>query len=152
MPDIATGRAGGKPGSNGFQARMRHGVGGATGEAGNGFPHITRYALPTLLAARRGGADEPTARLEALISLMAHLDDTCILHRGGMAGLRSVQQAAAAVIEAGGPRTSSGRRQFNSLDQLCAANRWSPGGAGDLLAATLFLDAVQGAFQKGAVR
>jgi triphosphoribosyl-dephospho-CoA synthase len=149
-PDTATGRAGGEPGSNGSNARVRHRVGGATGEASNGFPHIIDYALPTLVAARRSGADEPSARLEALITLMAHLDDTCILHRGGMTGLRSVQLAAAAVLAAGGPRTASGRRQLNSLDHLCAANRWSPGGAGDLLAATLFLDAVQLAQQTGA--
>jgi triphosphoribosyl-dephospho-CoA synthase len=117
-------------------------VGGATGEASAGFPHITGCALPALHAARQSGADEPTARLEALIALMAHLDDTCILHRGGMVGLRSIQLSAAAVVAAGGPRTALGRTQLNTLDRLCADNRWSPGGAGDLLAATLFLDAI----------
>lgn len=131
------------PSSHGANARLRYHVLGATGEARQGFPHIIRHALPALEAARVDGSDEPTARLEALIALMAHLDDTCILHRGGMPGLRSVQLAATAVIDAGGPRTSLGRRQLNILDHLCAANRWSPGGSGDLLAATLFLDAIK---------
>jgi triphosphoribosyl-dephospho-CoA synthase len=136
-----------QPNSHGANARRKYHVVGAAGEARQGFPHIICHALPALEAARVGGADEPTARLEALIALIAHLDDTCILHRGGMPGLRSVQLAARAVIDAGGPRTSLGRRQLSILDHLCAANRWSPGGSGDLLAATLFLDAVK----KGAI-
>lgn len=128
--------------SHGGVVRLRYGVHGARGEAREGFPHIVRYALPALAEARSRGADEPTARLQALLALMAQLDDTCILHRGGMPALRWVQSAAAAVLDAGGPQTSSGRRQFSRLDQLCSAQGWSPGGSGDLLAAALFLEAV----------
>jgi triphosphoribosyl-dephospho-CoA synthase len=128
--------------SHGALVRRRFGVRGAAGEAQAGFPHVTAYALPTLLAARLDGADEDTARLDALLSLIAHLDDTCVLHRGGGSGLRSVQAGAAAVLRSGGCRTPKGRRQFRALDGLCAQRGLSPGGSGDLLAATLFIDAL----------
>jgi triphosphoribosyl-dephospho-CoA synthase len=126
--------------SHGALARHRYGVPGATGEAQQGFPHVLQRALPTLHAARRAGADEDTARLDALLALMSELDDTCLLHRGGPAGLLDVQAAARAVLASGGYRTPAGRRLLADLDDLCARHRWSPGGSGDLLSATLFLD------------
>jgi triphosphoribosyl-dephospho-CoA synthase len=129
--------------SHGARARLRYGVSGAAGEAQAGFPHVRLHALPALRAARRSGADEGTARLEALLSLMANLDDTCVLHRGGSAGLRALQAGARAVVDAGGFRTPEGRRRFTALDDMCLTRRLSPGGSGDLLSATLFLDALE---------
>ena len=126
--------------SHGAHARLRYGVSGAAGEAQAGFPHVRLHALPALRAARRSGADEGTARLEALLSLMATLDDTCVLHRGGSAGLRALQAGAQAVLDAGGFRTPEGRRRFTALDDMCLTRRLSPGGSGDLLSATVFLD------------
>lgn len=130
------------PTSHGARARHRYGAAGAAGEARAGFPHVRGHALPALRAARGAGADESTARLEALLALMAHLDDTCVLHRGGTAGLRAVQSGARAVLEAGGIRTARGRQHLIALDRMCLTRRLSPGGSGDLLAATLFLDAL----------
>jgi triphosphoribosyl-dephospho-CoA synthase len=126
--------------SHGAQARLRYGVSGAAGEAQAGFPHVRLHALPALRAARRSGADEGTARLEALLSLMATLDDTCVLHRGGSVGLRAIQAGAQAVLDAGGFGTLEGRRRFTALDDMCLTQRLSPGGSGDLLSATVFLD------------
>jgi triphosphoribosyl-dephospho-CoA synthase len=130
------------PMSHGARARLRYGVSGAAGEAQAGFPHVRLYALPALRAARRSGADEGSARLEALLALMATLDDTCVLHRGGSQGLRALRSAARAVADAGGFRTPEGRRRFTAVDDLCLTRRLSPGGSGDLLSATLFLDAL----------
>ena len=128
--------------SHGARARRRYGVAGALGEAQAGFPHVRLHALPALRAARRSGSDEGSARLAALLALMAHLDDTCVLHRGGPAGLGAVQAGARAVLAAGGCRTPEGRRRFATLDGMCLARRLSPGGSGDLLSATLFLDSL----------
>ena len=124
--------------SHGAAARRRFRVAGAPGEAQAGFPHVVRYSMPTLRCHPDTDADE--ACLDALLSLIAHLGDTCLLHRGGAQGLAAVQSAARAVLDAGGVRTSSGRQRLSELDRLCAAQRLSPGGAGDLLAATLLLD------------
>ena len=125
--------------SHGALARLRYGVSGAAGEAQAGFPHVCLHALPALRAARLSGADEGTACLEALLSLMATLDDTCLLHRGGSVGLSAVQAGAQAVVDAGGFRTPEGRRRFTALDDMCLTQRLSPGGSGDLLSATVFL-------------
>ena len=51
------------------------------------------HALPALRAARRSGSDEGSARLAALLALMAHLDDTCVLHRGGPEGCAPFSRA-----------------------------------------------------------
>jgi len=129
--------------SHGARARRRYGTSGAAGEAQAGFPHVRRHALPELRAARRAGLDEASARLDALLSLVAHLDDTCVLHRGGPAASRAVQAGAKAVLAAGGCRTPQGRQHFAALDRLCLERRLSPGGSGDLLSATLFLDTLE---------
>lgn len=129
--------------SHGAQVRQRYGVPGAAGEAQAGFPHARLHALPALRAARRAGADEASARLTALLVLMATLDDTCVLHRGGVDGLRAVQSGAQAVLDAGGLGSPEGRRCFTALDELCLSRWLSPGGSGDLLSVTLFLDALE---------
>ncbi|PXX50981.1 triphosphoribosyl-dephospho-CoA synthase [Aquitalea magnusonii] len=121
-------------------ACQRYGVGGARGEAQQGFPHITRLALPALQASRARGDGEVNARLNALLAIMSRLDDTCLLSRGGMPGLTLVQAGAAKVLAAGGVATLPGRRRLYQLEKDMLAQRLSPGGAADLLAATLLLD------------
>jgi triphosphoribosyl-dephospho-CoA synthase len=130
--------------SHGARAMRRHGVPGAAGEAAAGFPHVVGRGLPVLRAARARGVGEDEARLDALLAIMASLPDTCVLHRGGTAGLRSLQTAAASVLAAGGCSTPLGRRQLSTLDDLARRRRLSPGGSADLLAATLFLDSLDG--------
>ncbi|WP_313316369.1 triphosphoribosyl-dephospho-CoA synthase, partial [Stutzerimonas nitrititolerans] len=49
-------------------------------------------------------------------------------------------QGARAVLAAGGAASLAGRRQLRALDHAMLALNASPGGAADLLAATLFLD------------
>jgi len=71
---------------------------------------------------------------------MASLDDTCLLHRGGAAGLALVQREAGAILAEGGAGTARGRARIDRLDETMRRARLSPGGSGDLLAATLFLD------------
>jgi triphosphoribosyl-dephospho-CoA synthase len=74
---------------------------------------------------------------------MSQVDDTCILHRGGPDALHGLRLAAQSVLDAGGCHTAEGRSRFTELDHLCATQHLSPGGSADLLAATLFLDAVE---------
>jgi len=62
------------------------------------------------------------------------------LHRAGLEGLEHMQQGARAVLAAGGAASLAGRRQLRALDHAMLALNASPGGAADLLAATLFLD------------
>ncbi len=126
--------------SHGERVRQRYRVGGARREAQDGFPHVAEVGLPALFDARKRGIDENAARLDALLAIMASLDDTCLLHRAGLAGLQAGQQGARCVLAAGGSSTADGRAALGALDHALLALNASPGGAADLLAATLFID------------
>ncbi len=127
-------------GNKGELACLAYGVGGARAQARSGFPHVMRRALPVLQHSRARGDGESAARLNALLALMSGLDDTCVLARTGRAGLAYMQAGAQAVLAAGGTGTVAGRRLLRELDAGMLARRASPGGAADLLAATIFLD------------
>jgi triphosphoribosyl-dephospho-CoA synthase len=133
--------------SHGERVRQRFNVGGARQEAQDGFPHVIGIGLPALRAARveraaapAKGIDENAARVDTLLAIMASLDDTCLLHRAGLDGLRAGQRGARAVLAAGGVSTAAGRAAFDALEAALLSLNASPGGAADLLAATLFID------------
>ena len=129
--------------SHGDVAAKRYGVAGARGEARRGFPHVIDIGLPMLRSKRASGATEHVARLDTLLSIMSRLDDTCLLYRGGEGSLLTAKAGAAAVESAGGSGTEIGRQKLFDLDRRLLELGVSPGGCGDLLAATLFLDAVE---------
>jgi triphosphoribosyl-dephospho-CoA synthase len=129
--------------SHGDIVAKRYGVSGARGEALQGFPHVLDAGLPTLRRRRGQGATEAAARLDTLLSIMSCLEDTCLLYRGGMAALTAAREGAVAVERAGGVETESGMRQLKLLDRRLLDLGVSPGGSADLLAATIFLDALE---------
>ncbi|HTH62294.1 MAG TPA: triphosphoribosyl-dephospho-CoA synthase [Paraburkholderia sp.] len=126
--------------SHGERVRVRYQAGGARREAQEGFPHVLCVGLPALHAARERGDDERIARIDALLAIIASLDDTCVLHRAGLAGRDAAQQGARRVRSLGGVATRAGRAAFDALERALLALNASPGGAADLLAATLFID------------
>jgi triphosphoribosyl-dephospho-CoA synthase len=126
--------------SNGMRVAERYGVAGARGEATAGFPHVHGVGLPALHRARANGLDENSARLEALLAIMASLDDTCLLHRGGRAALDAAKLGAQRVLDAGGMAYPAGRAALADLESALLALNASPGGSADLIAATIFLD------------
>ena len=129
--------------SHGEMVRARYGATGARGEAFAGFPHVLHVGLPTLRAERNRARTETNSRLWALLNIMARLEDTCVLYRGGAEGLAIVQQGASDALLAGGPGSVAGELAMLRLDQELLIRNISPGGAADLLAATLFLDALE---------
>jgi triphosphoribosyl-dephospho-CoA synthase len=128
--------------SHGARVTARFRVAGARGEAREGFPHALRIGLPALADARRRGLSDTYARLDALVAIMASLDDTCLLHRGGSQALAVAKDGARRVIDHGGMAHAAGRAALARLDADLLALNASPGGAADLLAATLFLDSL----------
>lgn len=125
---------------NGEHARSRYGVGGAVGNAQSGFP-AAGSAYAAMAAARAGGARHDSAAITGLLSSMAVLDDTCVLHRGGTEALRFVRDGAAHIL-ALGLDTSAGRQALVDFDARLTETGWSPGGSADMLAVALFLDSV----------
>jgi len=128
--------------SKGAHAVQRYQVPGAREEAQGAFPHILHCALPQLHHSRARGASESEAQVDALLAVMARLSDTCVLSRGGLPALHAMHQGAQAVLDAGGMRTMAGKQLLRHLEHRMLADNTSPGGAADLLAATLFLDRV----------
>jgi len=122
--------------SHGAQAARLYGVPGARLEAARGFPILTGVALPVL---NSFATDSDAALVQTLFAVMAELDDTNLLHRGGREGLALVQRAARGFLAAGGVHERGWRRRADDLHRLCCAHRLSPGGAADMLAAALFL-------------
>jgi triphosphoribosyl-dephospho-CoA synthase len=129
--------------SHGQRVLRQYGISGAREEAQRGFPHVVQVGLPMLRRRRRTGVAESAARLDVLLCIMRQLNDTCLLYRGGKEALRTVQEGASGVLQAGGAATDSGMQQLLALDRELMAQHLSPGGSADLLAATLFLDAIE---------
>ncbi len=127
-------------GNKGERACRDFGVAGARGQAQAGFPQVIEHGLPELQRSRARGDSETASRLNALLAILSGLDDTCVLSRAGPAALRALQADAAAVLAGGGVASLTGRRLLRQLDARALAWNASPGGAADLLAATLFLD------------
>jgi triphosphoribosyl-dephospho-CoA synthase len=128
--------------SHGSRARLRYGAGGARAEAAQGFPSVYEVGLPALRAARlKQPRDAEAARVEVCFALIAALEDTNLLHRGGWCGLRFAQREARMFLDEGGVREAHWRKRARLVHRRFVARRLSPGGSADLLALTLFVDA-----------
>lgn len=128
--------------SHGARAARRFGLRSAGVEAAAGFPVLFETALPTLRGALHRGLTARQARTDALFATMAVLDDTNIVHRGGMAALRFVHRAAREYLDAGGSGRADAQAHAQSLHRAFVARHLSPGGAADVLAAACWLHRV----------
>jgi len=122
--------------SHGLQAAARHAASGAREEGALGLPSVFDVGLPALQATLARRAPIHHARVDAIFALMAHISDTNIYHRGGAEGASTVRNAAHRFMALGG--TANPEWQVHALEchQRFVAQRLSPGGAADLLAAT----------------
>jgi triphosphoribosyl-dephospho-CoA synthase len=128
--------------SHGSVVRRLFGAGGARVEAAAGFPAVYEVGLPALRqGARKVPGDAEAARVEACFALIAALEDTNLLHRGGPAGLDFARDAAQCFLDAGGIGRPDWRRHARSVHGQLVARRLSPGGSADLLAMSLFVAA-----------
>ena len=90
--------------------------------------------------------------MHCLFALLAEVQDTNLLHRGGAEGAAFAREAAHAFMAGGGVGRRGWRDGAEALHRQFVARRLSPGGCADLLAMTLFVDAVEGgqAWESGA--
>jgi triphosphoribosyl-dephospho-CoA synthase len=139
--DIAAHRR--DPSSHGSGATRNHGSGGAQAEAAAGFPSVYGIALPAYRGVLRAGGSSGEAAVQAFFALLAQVEDTNLLHRGGAEGLRFARRAAREFIEAGGMLARDAMPRAIAVHRTLVARRLSPGGCADLLAACLFVAAVE---------
>lgn len=127
--------------SHGTEALRRFGAGGARAQAADGFPVALAVALPALRLARDlQPADPEAARVQAFFALLATMEDTNLLYRGGAEGLSFARTAAMTFLEDGGVHGAGWRQRGAAVHAAFVARRLSPGGCADLLAIALFLD------------
>ena len=104
------------PVSNGLRVAHRYGVGGARAEAASGFRAVYEIGLPALREAKMVGWN--AAKVHCIFALIANLNDTNLLHRGGPAGLQFAQGPDPRIPD-------QGRRPSPRLVAPC--NRNTPG-------------------------
>jgi triphosphoribosyl-dephospho-CoA synthase len=130
--------------SHGTNALRRFGAGGARAQAAAGFPHAIEVGLPALRLGRRLVPGNPeAARVQGFFAILESMEDTNLLHRGGAVGLRFAQEAAAGFLEQGGVGQAQWCERAAAVHRAFVARHLSPGGCADLLATTLFLDALE---------
>ncbi|RJF92367.1 triphosphoribosyl-dephospho-CoA synthase MdcB [Noviherbaspirillum saxi] len=127
------------PTSHGQRMSAVHTVGGAREEMAQGLPSLFDVALPALRRTLADGRSPHAARIDALFSLMAHMSDTNVYHRGGLTGAELVRSHARAFLKQGGTAHPEWRSTAVALHELFSQKKLSPGGAADLLAATCFV-------------
>ena len=127
------------PTSNGQRVAQLYGLRSAGDEAARAFPTLFDTTLPALQAARAWGATPRAARVQALFFTMAMLDDTNVVHRGGIEGLRFVQSSARRFINRGGVRQADWLIQARAIHADFVQRRLSPGGAADVLASACWV-------------
>lgn len=129
--------------SHGTASLRRFGAGGARAEAVGGFPSVYGVGLPALREGRALIDNASAACVQACFALIASVGDTNLLYRGGIAGARYAGGAAMAFLRVGGVGAPDWRERGACVHGDFVDRNLSPGGCADLLAMTLFVDALE---------
>ena len=124
--------------TKGERVYLTHGITGIRGEAEAGYPSVRIAGLPALREYISRGMNINDALSMTLIHIMAHAHDTNIISRHDVETAHKVMTLARGMIESG-----FGLEDIRRLDGEFIARWISPGGAGDLLAATYFLHTIE---------
>lgn len=128
--------------THGEKAYVRYGVRGVRGEALAGFPVLVNIAIPRLKGARESGLDDNDCAVDTLVAVMAALDDTNVITRGGPEALQKLKSYAASILERETPGTDAWRSAITAFNRWCIKENISPGGAADTLALALFAERI----------
>jgi triphosphoribosyl-dephospho-CoA synthetase len=124
--------------SHGEAAYRQNGVQGIRGEVCRGFPSVTECALPLLRCLLSEGHSLNDAGVAVLLNLMVVVEDTNIIHRGGIKALRSIQEELGSFLAAG-PGMAAIKNKACDMDREFILKNINPGGAADLLGVAFFL-------------
>lgn len=125
------------PDTAGLRCYQEHALYGARGEAAQGFPNAIECALPALQLWLERGADLNGASVAALLHLIGQIDDTNMIHRGGVLEARRRRSEAAELYDILTVDTII--PTATALDESYIHANLSPGGCADMLAVSLFL-------------
>ncbi len=125
------------PDTAGLRCYQEYALYGARGEAARGFPSAVKCALPALRLWLERGADFNGASVAALLHLIGQIDDTNMIHRGGVLEARRRRSEAAELYDILTVDTII--PTVTALDESYICANLSPGGCADMLAVSLFL-------------
>ena len=135
--------------TNGEKLYLEYGVTGVRGEVFNGLEIVFEKGLKELEKLLLGGVNINSAMVQTLLYYMTFVEDTTILHRHKLKGLKAVQEETKEVYEIGGYLIKEGQTKIEELEKKYTKNRISPGGSADLLAITLFFYEVKQKYFNG---
>lgn len=119
--------------THGHEVCSQYQTEGIRGEAASGFGSVLREVLPCL---RRECGTLEQRGLWALVGLMASVEDTNVLFRGGLPALQELACQASEILASPAENLEEVLTDWN--EQLCRRGI-SPGGCADLLAVGYFL-------------
>ena len=119
---------------------QKYGVRGIRGQVADGLPAVRNVSLPAFRGLLARGLDRNHAASVTLLHLIAAVEDTNLLHRGGPDGAAWAQAQAKSLLAGSEPPTPAA---IAALDRAFIERNLSPGGCADLLAVTLFLDSLE---------
>ncbi|MHC1609132.1 MAG: triphosphoribosyl-dephospho-CoA synthase CitG [Candidatus Methanofastidiosia archaeon] len=125
--------------TKGEQLFLEYDITGIRGEVERGLPSVMEHGLPTLKETYEKSGDLNDALLQTLLSLMAVVEDTNIIFRGGIELFKQAQAKAREILRLGGTQSQEGREKITKLEKSFIKYNISPGGSADLLSATLFM-------------
>ncbi|MBQ1678749.1 MAG: citrate lyase holo-[Oscillospiraceae bacterium] len=116
----------------------KYGARGIRGQVSDGLPAVREISLPVFKKLLADGLDRNHAAAVTLLHLIANVEDTNLLHRGGPEGATWAKEKAAELLSSGAPSLE----EIAELDRQFIQRNLSPGGCADLLAVTLFLESL----------
>jgi len=125
---------------------MENGSPGVRKEVMNGYPTL-KAALP-LFRHAENGVQLNAAGIRGLLFLMSKLDDVNIELRAGKQKLEEIKKRSAGILREAGDDDTKLLEAAAQFDREMVRWQVSPGGSADLLAAALFLTALENFSQK----
>lgn len=118
--------------SHGSEARRRYKVGGALGNAYDGYRRLFESWLPYYKKHR----DDRDAEYKTLLTIMTEIDDTNVLHRAGEEGAKWLKEQSADLL------ADFSIDRLQAFNTECTTRNISPGGAADMLSLTILIDSI----------
>lgn len=118
----------------GFRLYGELGIRGIRGEVADGLPSVAKLGLPVYQRALDLFADKNAAGVHTLLTLIANVQDTNMLKRGGPELAKAASEKCAELIS-----RNYSLSEVEQLDDWFVERNLSPGGCADLLAAVYFI-------------
>jgi len=133
----------GKENSHGSRVASTYHVGGAIKEVVSGYPSVYRLGLPVYRNVLAMTSSHQLACIQTFFTLLANVEDSNLLHRGGREGLERAQGLAQVFLDEGGIHLKNWDIRALNVHRQLIAHNLSPGGCADLLSACLFIHQIE---------